>query len=143
MFSMNFAYRSTRSPWWLIQSLEDARRALASADTHSNHAKLDIAASHLVYDLYGEFGPGTTEGMSQGDGSAVDIDDLFIQFQFTDNGQRLGSERLVEFDETDILQRQASEFQDFGYGDDRPDAHYFRWNTAHGEAHKAHQRLEA
>ena len=45
--------------------------------------------------------------MAEGDGAAVDVDALGVEVQRADDGQGLGGEGLVEFDEADVVEGEA------------------------------------
>ena len=58
-----------------------------------------------------QFCPGTAQGMAQGNGTAIDIDDIGIEAKFLDNGQCLGCKGFVKLDEVDIVELHIGHFQ--------------------------------
>ena len=59
-----------------------------------------------------------------------------------DDGQGLRGKSLVEFDEIDLVQREAGPLQRLGNGGDGTDAHLFRQAAGGGVGNQAGQRLE-
>src|ERR1017187_8577533 len=81
--------------------------------------------------------------MPQGDRAAVYVDFLRIEASLPDDGQRLYAEGFVQFDQADVVQREARDFEGFGNSHYRSDAHNLRRHAAGGEAHKAGHGLQA
>ena len=65
----------------------------------------------------GQLGAGAAERMAEGDGAAVDVDDVRIEAEGLDDRQGLGGEGLVQLDQLDILLLEPRQFQ--GGGDRR------------------------
>src|SRR6185312_8651440 len=107
--------------------------AHASAHTHGYHAVFGFAAGHLAEEGGGEFGPGAAERVAEGDGSSVDVDLRGVDAEYLDDGERLGGEGFVEFDDADVFERQACHLEDFRNGVDGADAHLFGVAACVGE----------
>ena len=80
--------------------------------------------------------------MAQGDGAAVDVDDLRVEACLLDDGQRLGGEGLVEFDQLDVAEFQTGLFQGLGDGHYRADAHVQGVDAGDGAGGQAGDGLE-
>ena len=87
----------------------------------------------------GQLGAGATQGVSQGDGTAIDINQLQIQIEFLDDGQGLGGEGFVEFDQIDVALFQPGHLQGCRNRLDRTDTHDLRGDSSDREADKARQ----
>src|SRR2546425_6627773 len=91
----------------ILKILEDCRRALPAADAHRHHAVTRLAPAHLAQQLHGKLCPRSPERVSERDSPAVDIRALIIHAQFAHHSYGLTSKRLVEFDQIDLVQREA------------------------------------
>src|SRR5271165_2142461 len=80
------------------QVFENAGSALASADTHGDHAVTRIFAMHFAQNGRGELRACAAEGMAECDGAAVGVHAIEIQARLANHGQRLNCEGLVQFD---------------------------------------------
>src|SRR5712692_2737511 len=91
----------------ILKILEDRRRALPAADAHRHHAVTRIAPAHFAQQLHGKLCPGSPERVSERDGPAVRVRALVVYSEFAHHRYRLTSKRLVEFDQIDLVQREA------------------------------------
>jgi len=80
-----------------------------------------------------QFRAGAAEGVTQGDGAAVDVHPRGREFQFPDDGKGLGSERLIQFDQVDLVKGQAGELERLRNRLDRSDSHEIRRHACDGE----------
>src|SRR5687768_14444518 len=69
--------------------------------------------------------------MAQRDRAAIYVDLVGIEPESFDHRQRLRRKRFVQLDYIDVVERQASEFQNFRNGKHWSDSHFFR-RTARG-----------
>ena len=84
----------------------------------------------------GELCAGAAQRMAERDGPAVDIDDILVQVQFADDGERLRRKGLVQFDQADISLGETRLPERFRHGFGRTDAHDFRRDAGHGITRK-------
>ncbi|MCY1301586.1 hypothetical protein D9M70_512070 [compost metagenome] len=70
--------------------------------------------------------------MAEGDGAAVAVQALRVQFQLTLNGEYLGALGFVDFQAVDVVQGQACAFQQQADGRGRTDTHDLRGHAHHG-----------
>src|SRR6266568_1566827 len=115
----------------------------AFEDAGGAHAITRIAALQFADDGSGEFCAGAAEGMAERDGAAVGIDARRIEAGLPDDGERLSGERFVEFDDGDVAEREAGEFEDFWNRGDRADAEFFGENAGGGIGDKTRERFQA
>src|SRR5580693_8411330 len=81
--------------------------------------------------------------MAERDCAAVDVDDRGIESGYSYDGERLGRERLVEFDDADVAELETGERHRFRDRDHGTDTHDLGWNAGGGETDKAGFRFEA
>ena len=67
--------------------------------------RLQVPALHLVQDLGRDDGAGGGDRMAERNRAAVGVDDLAVEPQVLDDGQRLSGERLVQLDDLDLVER--------------------------------------
>ena len=72
-----------------------------------------LAAPHLVEQAGGQLGAGSAERVSEGDGAAVHVEAVRVDGQFLQAGEDLHGEGFVQFNEVDLVQRQAGELEGF------------------------------
>src|SRR6266571_3734658 len=125
------------------EALDDAGGAHAAADAHGDHAITRIAALQFADDGGGEFCSGAAEGMAERDGAAAGIDARRVEAGLPDDGKRLSGERFVEFDDGDVAEGEASEFEDFWNRGDRADAEFFGENAGGGIGDKTREGFQA
>ncbi len=73
----------------------------------------DVAPGHFVEERRREARAGAAERVAERDGAAVDVQAIGIDVEFAEAGQDLHGEGLVQFDEIDVLERQAEAGQQF------------------------------
>ena len=88
--------------FFLLQILENTGRAHASADAHGDHAVAGLAAPQFADDARGELGAGASQRMTEGDRSAVRVNECRVEAAFLDDGQRLRGEGFVQLDDADV-----------------------------------------
>src|SRR5690606_30904971 len=110
---------------YLVLARRHHRHALANSDAHGGQPELGVCLDHLVEERGEDTGARAAERMPQRDGAAVGVDAgvLWVECEVAHHGQRLGRERLVEFDDADVCQRDACSFERHAGGRHRPDAH--------------------
>ena len=91
------------------EPLKDAGSAHAAADAHGHHAVAGAPRFHLLEKCGGQFSAGAAERMAERDGAAVDVDAGGIETERADDGQDLRGEGLVQFDEVDVVEREAGD----------------------------------
>src|SRR5580704_11885664 len=127
----------------VLHPFEDAGGALAPAHTHGYQAVPHVAAGHFAQNRGRKFGARASQRMSQGDGPAVYVDFFNVEAGFFDDRQRLHAESFVQFNQADVVERQAGDSERFGNSHYRPDSHDFRRHAAGGEADETGHRLQA
>src|SRR5438876_2453693 len=115
----------------LRRALENARAAHAAADAHGHQTVALLATTKLVEDGDGQLRARASERMAQRDGAAVDVDPLTRQGALAHHGERLTSERFVEFNQVEVLELEARLLQSLRNRGDRADAHDPRRHAAH------------
>ena len=66
-----------------------------------------------------------------------------IEIESADDGEDLRGEGFVQFDEVDVVEREAGERERFGDGGDGADAHLFRQAAGDGVGDEASEGLKA
>src|SRR5690606_55157 len=123
----------------VLDPLEDARRPHAGADTHGQHAVLQISPAQSMYDGRRPYGARGTQGMTQGNGAAQRIDDVRVQSQVAYDRQRLRRKRFIQLYPADLIQPQAGQLQGMGDGFLGSDSHDFRRYAFNREGHESRQ----
>ena len=77
--------------------------------------------------------------MAEGDGTAVGIDTRGVKASLLNHGEGLRCEGFVEFDDGDVLEREAGELQRFGDGLNGADAELFGENASGGVGDEARE----
>src|SRR6266702_8281569 len=126
-----------------LEALDDAGGAHPAADAHGDHAITGIAALPFTNDGGGEFCSGAAEGMAESDGATAGIDARRIEAGLPDDGKRLSGESFVEFDDGDVAEGEASQFEDLWNRGDRADAEFFRQNAGGGIGDKTSEGCQA
>ena len=76
---------------------------MAAADAEGGKTLLGLVAlEHLVEQGDDDAGAGAADGVTQGDGAAVDVDLAHVEVQLTGDGDGLGGKGLVGLDEVDV-----------------------------------------
>ena len=88
----------------LIKIFYDPRNALSAPDTGRDDAVFLSKPLHVMDQLYGQLAAGAAQRMSKRDSSAVDIDNVGVQFQPPDNSQSLRGKGFIQLDEIDLAQ---------------------------------------
>src|SRR5579872_2486473 len=86
-----------------LHPLNNCRDPLPHADAHGCQAITSAAALQLMQQSNDQARSTATEGMTKGDGTAIDVELILINLQFAYTLQGLNGEGLVEFDQIDIL----------------------------------------
>src|SRR6266436_2085491 len=94
----------------ILQVFEDGCGSLAAADAHRHHAVTRLAPAHLAQQLHGKFCSGSPERVSERNSAAVDVGPPVVYSKFAHHSYGLTSKRLVEFDQIDLVQREAGKF---------------------------------
>src|SRR5690348_5527826 len=81
--------------------------------------------------------------MAQRDGAAIRIDALGIEPRKFDDRERLRCKSLIQFDDVNLIEFQAREFQCLGYREYRPDAHFLGWASCGRERNEPRERFYA
>src|ERR1700683_5763305 len=93
---------------FLIGALEQSCRALSSPNAHGDHAVARFAASHFVGNGANHARTGHSEGMSDGDRAAVNIELFRIDAQAVAAINYLNGESLVQFPQIQIAHSQGA-----------------------------------
>src|SRR5437867_4498603 len=96
----------------LANTLENSRDALPEANAHRGDAEIRATIDHRVDQRRRDAGAASPERMADGNRATADIDLRFIEAEHADASQRLRGKRLIELDQIDVLERQATSFQD-------------------------------
>src|SRR6185437_13993416 len=94
--------KSYPSDYFLLARFPKCGDALADADAHGRRALGGTAAAHLVQQRRDDPRARAAERVADGDRAAVHVDLLRVKLELVDAGDRLGRERLVEFDEVEV-----------------------------------------
>src|SRR6185295_8540243 len=89
------------------QQLEDGGVGLATALAHRLEAVLNSLVPHVVQHRGHEAGAGTRERVTKCDRAAVGVELLLVSADVLQPGQRHRSERLVDLEHADVVDRQA------------------------------------
>ena len=81
--------------------------ALAAAAAQRGGAEAAAAALELVQQGEGDPGAGHADRVAEGDGAAVDVDDVVGDAEVLHRGQADGGEGLVELEQVDVADRLA------------------------------------
>src|SRR3982074_2399283 len=122
---------------------EQARTALAAADTHGHDAPLRLAPASFLQDVAGQPRAGHAEGMTDGDRAAVDVVLVGVDAELVAGIQALAGKGLIELPDVDVIDLQPLALQQFRHRVDRPDAHLVRLAARRRPGDKAAQWLEA
>src|SRR5947209_1147144 len=85
-----------------VRALKQARRALSAAHAHGHHAIAGFAPLHLIGHGAHHARSGHAEGMSNGNGAAVDVELLRIDAELVAAIDHLHGESLVELPDIDV-----------------------------------------
>lgn len=82
---------------------------MPASNTEGGKAIAQAALVHLVYQGHQNTATGGADGMPQGDGAAINVDDAhpILKPQLPDTADGLGGKSLVELDELYVIQPQA------------------------------------
>src|SRR6266511_3208724 len=114
----------------LRSALDGERNAHPAADAQRRQAALGVALLHLVQQRHKDAGARSTDRMTDGDGTPVDIHDTGIPSHVLVDRDRLCGERFVRFDKIEIRDLPARFFERPARGRDRSRAHDFRSTPA-------------
>ena len=98
---------------------------------------------HDLGGLAGDAGAGRPEGMTQGNGAAVDVGFCQVQTEVVDDSKGLCRKRFVEFDDINVAQFQSGPLERFVGGVDRTNAHDLGRATGHRDGFDPGQWREA
>src|SRR4029077_17924058 len=114
---------------------------VSASEAQGSDAAVDVAADHLVDQ--GDQHPSATgaDGVTDGDGTSVDVDFVGIEAEFAHHPEGLYRECFVEFVEVDVLILPASLFPDFANRAYRSHHHPLRLDATGGLSHDADQGL--
>ncbi len=106
-----------------LQFFDDGGYALAAADAEGGKAAFGAAEFHGVEQGYEDARAAGADGVAEGDGAAVDVDFFLDEAEFFADGQELGGEGFVGFDEVDVVEGEAGFGQRLAGGGDGTHAH--------------------
>ena len=115
--------------------------AHAAANAHRDHAVAHLPAFHLSRSVAVSFAPVQPRGWPSAMAPPFTLTRVGIEIECADDGQRLRGKRLVQFDEADVVEREAGLRERLGYGGDGADAHLFGQAAGDGVGDKAGERL--
>src|SRR5205085_10486625 len=101
------------------------------------------AAAELVEERDDEARAAHPERMTERDRAAVDVHLLRVEAELADHGEALRSERLVQLDEIDLIERDAGALQQLAHGRDRADAHQAWVDAGDGATDEGTERFDA
>src|SRR5262245_53853884 len=94
-------------------ALDAHGNAHATADAQGGKSLLGVAPLHLEQQRVEHARAGCADRMPNGDGAAIDVDLVGVPTEALVDGAGLGGERLVGFDEVEVLDGPARLFQRF------------------------------
>src|SRR4030095_15133159 len=100
------------------------------------------APFHFVNECCHEPCAAAAEGVTEGDGAAVDIQFLGIDPELSNASNNLGRKGLVQFDQIDLIDGQAGSFQRFLRGGDRSYTHVVWMNPGGSGRDDSSHRLQ-
>mmetsp|Transcript_31281 Transcript_31281/g.79122 ORF Transcript_31281/g.79122 Transcript_31281/m.79122 type:complete len:216 (-) Transcript_31281:754-1401(-) len=123
----------------LLLAFEDACCTHACTDAHRHHAKLFVRPLQLGQQCRDLPGASATEGVPQGDGSALRVDLLHRDLQVLHAHGCLGSEGLVDLEDVHVVDRNVGLLQSLRDCERRADAHHLRIHAHDSEAPHARE----
>src|SRR5579871_1520112 len=127
----------------LLQDLEQACGAHATADAHRHHAELGLAAPSFQQQMAGHARARHAVGMADRNRAAVDIELGRIDTELVGAVDNLAGESLVQLPQIDVADLQAVALEQPRDSERRPDAHLVRLASGNGESAKDAERLDA
>src|SRR5258707_451969 len=106
-----------------LHSLYHCSDALAYADAHSGEAVATAAPLQFVEQGGDDARATTAQGMTEGDGAAVDVEFFLVDLQFADTLERLGGEGFVDLDQVKVVDAQTGSLENLARGRDGSQAH--------------------
>src|SRR5690606_485859 len=128
-----------------LYPLDQHGNPLAHTYAHGAQGVATTGALQLECCGHQQAGAGHAQGVAQGDRAAVGVDPgvVVLDTQFAHDGQALGGEGFVQFDDVDLIDGQALLVQQLAYRRYRADAHDARLDAGGGHAEDSGDRLEA
>ena len=97
----------------MVDPFDDRRDALADTDAHGGKAVAAAALAHFMDQRRHDARAAATERMAEGNGTAVDVQLIGSMPSSARAGENLRGESFVQFDQIDLLDRQAGALQGF------------------------------
>ncbi len=88
----------------------------ASSQAQAGNSPAAITASEGIQQGGQYSGTAGPDGMTQGHGSTMDVESIRIQWDFLDEGDRLGGKSLIDFIKVDVRITPAGTLQNLPYG---------------------------
>src|SRR5215813_7487214 len=85
------------------RALDSEGEAVAAAHAERRDAALQMAIRQRVEERRENPAAARADRVSERDGAAVDVDLRWVEAEFANHGDRLHRERLVQFEEVDVL----------------------------------------
>ncbi len=98
--------------------------------------------AEFVDELGRQLGASAAQRVPQGDCAAVDVDLVLRDSGLLYRVHELTREGLIDFEEIDVVDLETGLFQDFGYGQRRPNPHLFGGATRDRKSHEASHGFE-
>ena len=111
----------------------EVRAALAAADTECRQASFRVPALHAVEQRDENARAGSADRVTDRDGATMDVDLVEVPAEFLVDGDRLGREGSVRFDEIQLVDVPASLLETFAGRRDGPGTHDGRVDAGAGE----------
>src|SRR4051812_27943559 len=118
-----------------LNPLDDRRDTHAAANTQGDQRAPGVAALQLVNHGAQNHRAGSTEGMTHGDGTAVDVELLVGDVQVLLELEHYGREGLVELEQVDVVDGEAGAIEHLARGRGRAGQHDHRICTAGSGGH--------
>src|SRR6266481_1858057 len=120
----------------LIRAFEETGCSLSAAYAHGHHSVARLAPRHFVGQGANHARTGHAKGMTNRNGSTVDVEFLRINAQPVTAVNHLHGKGFIQLPHVDIIHLQAGPLQQLRNGEDRTDAHFIRIASGNLEAAK-------
>src|SRR5262245_3181717 len=118
----------------MLSDLEKSRGSHPAADAHRDDDVLDAAPLSFDEGVPDHAGPRHAEGVTDGDGPAVDVEVLHRNAQLVAAVHRLAGESFVELPEADVVHLEPLPLEQERYRKHWTDPHFVGLAARHGQA---------
>ena len=96
-----------------LHPFDDYRGCHATCGAHGNQPKRLVTAFELIESRTDQHGAGCTDGMTQSNGTAINIDLFMVDVKVAHEFDGYYGEGFVDFKQVYVVERQVSLFQNF------------------------------